>query len=289
MNSIGKRSILLGSFLILSALGEETQTAALVDYDTVFGTINFSEVRTSPRVADLLGIELGTSEENLNTPSIPKEETKTLKAKNDKKTKSPKKNKKSNGPRNPKTEKEISKTTKTKTFKNGKKGKTNHENNEILIVQTGDYSPTDGQRNMQIAEPFKNTRLTLFTNHTSHTRYEELTWKIKFHPKDDEQWSSDLVDEVSTLVDGIVLKGEKSQSSIEYMFKLPGKYTVKVTDKTTKKTRNPPNTYSIAQTEIRVAYARRDVIDLSLQDWNNYVGAIWELKNLSSEDGKKKI
>eukprot|EP00588_Corethron_pennatum_P014955 CAMPEP_0194280140 /NCGR_PEP_ID=MMETSP0169-20130528/15926_1 /TAXON_ID=218684 /ORGANISM="Corethron pennatum, Strain L29A3" /LENGTH=752 /DNA_ID=CAMNT_0039024745 /DNA_START=122 /DNA_END=2377 /DNA_ORIENTATION=- len=288
MNSIGKRSILLGSFLILSALGEEPQTTALVDYDTVFGTINFSEVRTSPSFADLLEIELGTLDENLNTPSITKEETKTSKAKNDKITKLPKKNEKLYEPKNPKTGKKLSKTIKTKALKNGKKGKTNHENTEILIVQTGDYSPTDGQRNMQIAEPFKNTRLTLFINHTSPTKYEELTWKIKFHPKEDEQWSSDLVDEVSNLVDGIVLKGEKSQSSIEYMFKLPGKYTVNVTDKTAKKARNLSNKYIIAQTEIRVAYARRDVIDLSPQDWNNYVGAIWELKNLSSEDGKKK-
>merc|ERR1740139_626895 len=41
MNSIGIRSILLGSVLILSALGDKPQTAAIVDYDTIFGTRNF--------------------------------------------------------------------------------------------------------------------------------------------------------------------------------------------------------------------------------------------------------
>merc|ERR1711957_926890 len=109
-NSIGKRIILLGSFFTLSALGEGPQIAAIVNYDTIFGTINFPEVRTSSRVADLLEIELDITEENSNTPSITKEETKTSKipkAKNDKKTKPPKKSENSNAPRNPKTGKET--------------------------------------------------------------------------------------------------------------------------------------------------------------------------------------
>eukprot|EP00588_Corethron_pennatum_P032326 CAMPEP_0194346808 /NCGR_PEP_ID=MMETSP0171-20130528/105633_1 /TAXON_ID=218684 /ORGANISM="Corethron pennatum, Strain L29A3" /LENGTH=810 /DNA_ID=CAMNT_0039113975 /DNA_START=182 /DNA_END=2614 /DNA_ORIENTATION=- len=176
----------------------------------------------------------------------------------------------------------------TKNNKNGKKGETNNENTEILIVQTGDYFPSNDQKSILIAEPFKNTKLSLFINNTSQTKYEELKWNIKFYPKEDEQWSSDLVDEISNLVDGIVMKGEEGQSSIEYMFKFPGKYTVKVTDKTTNKARTASNKYHLAQIEIRVAYARRDVIDLSRQDWNNYVGAIWELKNLSSEEGQTK-
>merc|ERR1740139_902780 len=291
MNSIGKRIILLGSFFTLSALGEGPQIAAIVKYDTIFGTINFPEVRTSSRVADLLEIELDITEENSNTPSITNEETKTSiipKAKNDKKTKPPKKSENSNAPRNPKTGKETSKTTKTKNYKNGKKGKNNNENTEILIVQTGDYLPTNGQNSIPIAEPFKNTRLSLFINNTSQPKYEELKWKIKFHPKEDEQWSSDLVDEISNLVEGIVIKGEQDQSYIEYMFKLPGKYTINVADKTTKKAKGVLTRYNIAHTEIRVAYARRDVIDLSPQDWDNYVGAIWELKNLSSKEGKTK-
>jgi len=42
----------------------------------------------------------------------------------------------------------------------------------------------------------------------------------------------------------------------------------------------------LATSEIRVAYARRDVIDMSAGDWDKYVDAIWTLKNLSTAEGQ---
>lgn len=50
-----------------------------------------------------------------------------------------------------------------------------------------------------------------------------------------------------------------------------------------------PKETVLTSSDIRVRYARRDVIDLSPSDWDNYVDAIWTLKNLSSADGKKRF
>jgi len=45
----------------------------------------------------------------------------------------------------------------------------------------------------------------------------------------------------------------------------------------------------LVSSEVRVRYARRDVIDLLPSDWDNYVEAIWTLKELSSGEGKKRF
>ena len=50
-----------------------------------------------------------------------------------------------------------------------------------------------------------------------------------------------------------------------------------------------PKETVLTSSDIRVRYARRDVIDLSPSDWDNYVDAIWTLKNLSSADEKKRF
>lgn len=158
---------------------------------------------------------------------------------------------------------------------------------QVFIVKTGDYNSTQGH-NLPFAEPFKDTILSLFVNNTLQTKYEGLNWEIIFHPRDDEQWPIELLDAVSTAADGIFVTGKRGQPSIEFMFQLPGKYTVEVTNRKMTKARHLSDSNVIAKADIRVAYARRDVIDLSTQDWDNYVEAIWELKNLSSKDGKEK-
>jgi len=77
------------------------------------------------------------------------------------------------------------------------------------------------------------------------------------------------------------------------MFKLPGKYLVQLvngTDISSSSLRGSrqghENANVVEETEIRVAYVRRDVIDLSITDWNNFVDGMWTLKNLSTAEGK---
>ena len=106
-----------------------------------------------------------------------------------------------------------------------------------------------------------------------------------------------------------------NSSIISHMFKLPGVYQVKVVGKRSTlfgrrmkrdlnerrmkskaKERNKHSKKSkardvedvLAISEVRVRFARRDVIDLSPTDWDNYVEGIWELRLLSSEEGKKR-
>ena len=45
----------------------------------------------------------------------------------------------------------------------------------------------------------------------------------------------------------------------------------------------------LASSEVRIRYGRRDVIDLSSSDWDNYVEALWTLKELSTEEGKRRF
>jgi len=288
MNMIIKRCALLGSCLILFALGEEPQTAAIVDY-TIYGLIDLPEVRTRSGGADLLEIELDILEEHLSMPTNIKD---TSKAENDEETKNSTNRENSKAPKTGKVTK-TSKFVKAKNYKktqitkkSSKKGGNNNGNLEILIVQTGDYSPTN-LKGLLIAEPFKQTHLLLSLNNTTKNIYGKLNWEIFFHPQEDEQWPEELVDTVSKAVDGIIIIGEEEKLSIEYMFKLPGKYTVKVTEKMENSKKHSLSLKKeVAKTEIRVAYARRDVIDLSPQDWDNYVEAVWALKNLSSKEGQ---
>mmetsp|Transcript_3195 Transcript_3195/g.4495 ORF Transcript_3195/g.4495 Transcript_3195/m.4495 type:complete len:823 (-) Transcript_3195:159-2627(-) len=49
------------------------------------------------------------------------------------------------------------------------------------------------------------------------------------------------------------------------------------------------NLFELASSNIRVRYARRDVIDLSPSDWDKYVEAVWTLKELSSEEGQRRF
>jgi len=119
-----------------------------------------------------------------------------------------------------------------------------------------------------------------------------------------------------------------TSTMIRHMFKLPGTYQVtvvgsstssskrqaKVTkrSKTTKKLTKSPKMIAkepktpksgkiskssksdreevvLASSNIRVRYARRDVIDLSPSDWDKYVEAIWTLRELSSEEGQRRF
>jgi hypothetical protein len=135
-------------------------------------------------------------------------------------------------------------------------------------------------------------------------------------PKDDEIWPEDQRDILATEVAGHSLKSEEMSSdgtstSILHMFKLPGNYQVTIkstragdTTKSSKSGKKKSGKSGVGRiralkkkskkkqsiivhtAEIRVAYARRDVIDLSSTDWDNYVDAIWKLKTLSSAEGK---
>eukprot|EP00751_Fragilariopsis_kerguelensis_P019072 CAMPEP_0170837068 /NCGR_PEP_ID=MMETSP0734-20130129/2540_1 /TAXON_ID=186038 /ORGANISM="Fragilariopsis kerguelensis, Strain L26-C5" /LENGTH=715 /DNA_ID=CAMNT_0011204171 /DNA_START=364 /DNA_END=2508 /DNA_ORIENTATION=+ len=49
------------------------------------------------------------------------------------------------------------------------------------------------------------------------------------------------------------------------------------------------NLLELASSNIRVRYARRDVIDLSPSDWDKYVEAVWTLKELSSGEGQRRF
>jgi hypothetical protein len=152
-----------------------------------------------------------------------------------------------------------------------------------------------------------------------------MEWVIKFMPKDDEIWPEDQSDLLAMEVAGHSLKSEETSSdgtstSIRHKFKLPGNYQVTIkstatggTTKSFKKSSKKSSKKSksgkksgksgaggiralkeskkkqsniLHTAEIRVAYARRDVIDLSPTDWDNYVDAIWKLKTLSSAEGK---
>ena len=135
---------------------------------------------------------------------------------------------------------------------------------------------------------------------------EDIEWVIKFMPKDDEIWPEDQSDLLATEVAGHSLKSEWMSSdgmstSISHMFKLPGDYQVTIkstggkSSKSGKKSgksgtiralKKAKKSGIVHTAEIRVAYARRDVIDLSPTDWDNYVDAIWQLKTLSSAEGK---
>lgn len=180
--------------------------------------------------------------------------------------------------------------------------------NVVNIVKTGDY---EGK---STAEPYKITTLSLSTEDTTNLAdYDEIKWQISFKPVDDEIWPEYQQDVLSEEVAGHSIVGTTAtgtSSAISHMFKLPGVYHVKVVgSKSTsngrrmkskkelegkvpkgKKSKKKQEVEDVfARSEVRVRYARRDVIDLSPTDWDNYVDAIWTLRLLSSKEGKERF
>lgn len=180
-------------------------------------------------------------------------------------------------------------------------------------MKTGDY---EGKSN---AEPYKTTLLSLHASDLA--SFDKVNWYVTFEPVQDEVWPEYQQDVLNEEVEGYSIPGaqdaNKTMSSISHMFKLPGAYNVKVVglkpsnfnrrklkegkketkgkinNKTTKAKKNGKKKTKmdeviLANGEVRVRYARRDVVDLSSSDWDDYVEAIWTLKELSSAQGQER-
>ncbi len=151
---------------------------------------------------------------------------------------------------------------------------------------------------MPFAEPYKLTTLVLEQNTTTDNsnndnnsfieeslQNEVWTVRIQFIPRDDEIWPDADKDLLAEEIRGYTFRNVRLKlgSKAQIQFKLPGTYQIKIFRQ------SQARLVLKFSDSIRVAYARRDVVDLSKTDWDNYVNAIWTMKNLSSAEGQARF
>ncbi len=172
----------------------------------------------------------------------------------------------------------------------------------VNIANTGDYRRKINQPTLPFAEPYKLTTLVLeqnttYTNTNTNTDCQDSnlnevlqnklwTVKIQFIPRDDEIWPDDQKDLLAKEIRGHTFRNIRLRlgSKAQIKFMLPGTYRIKIFRQT-----ETGKLWLRFSDNFRVAYARRDVIDLSKADWDNYVDAIWTMKNLSSTEGQARF
>jgi len=137
-------------------------------------------------------------------------------------------------------------------------------NNLTLSVQA-----VNGVIGRASPEPYKETTLCVLAD-CAPVSNERFVWTIEFVP-----WP----DEINAPSVQTVTRNTGEKSLLVHEFTHPGYYNVNVTSKTHGKT-------SVVFNNV---YARREIRNLTADEWNLYVDALWTLSNVSTENGRARF
>eukprot|EP00948_MAST-09A_sp_MAST-9A-sp1_P003855 g3855.t1 len=143
----------------------------------------------------------------------------------------------------------------------------------VVIESVGQRSPAEFAPVEIHPEPYKETVLSLSEDPDIPERG-CLQWKIELIlPPNELERGRSHSETLETC--------EVGEHRLTHMFTHPGRYVVEVLDFTSGDV--------LADTLLRNQYVRREMHDLTKNEWKDYVDAVWTLRNVSSTEGRQRF